>query len=383
MKALKLYGDRLSEWERNEVRKYPEVWFLGLDSNKVQARANLPNNCGFDDENGSYNKVRIHVEVNESLMYGKNLPFRCQMINKEIGRNDRFRKISIQDYDQVEGKYEILEVIGKGSFGQVIRAQDHRTGTQVAIKIIRNKKRFHHQALVEVRVLDHLRLKDKDQAHNVIHMLDYFYFRNHLCISFELMSINLYELIKKNNYQGFSLSLIRRFASSLLRCLRLLEGENIIHCDLKPENILLKARGSSSIKVIDFGSSCYTHARVYTYIQSRFYRSPEVILGLQYGTPIDMWSMGCILAELHTGYPLFPGENESEQLACIMELLGPPPPDLLLHATRKRLFFDSKGCPRSITNSKGRKRRPGTRALTTIVRSDDPAFLHFLHRCLE
>ncbi|CAH1645180.1 unnamed protein product [Spodoptera littoralis] len=323
--ALKLYGDRLSEWERNEVRKYPEVWFLGLDSNKVQARANLPNNCG----------------------------------------------------------YEILEVIGKGSFGQVIRAQDHRTGTQVAIKIIRNKKRFHHQALVEVRVLDHLRLKDKDQAHNVIHMLDYFYFRNHLCISFELMSINLYELIKKNNYQGFSLSLIRRFASSLLRCLRLLEGENIIHCDLKPENILLKARGSSSIKVIDFGSSCYTHARVYTYIQSRFYRSPEVILGLQYGTPIDMWSMGCILAELHTGYPLFPGENESEQLACIMELLGPPPPDLLLHATRKRLFFDSKGCPRSITNSKGRKRRPGTRALTTIVRSDDPAFLHFLHRCLE
>ncbi|CAG9567547.1 unnamed protein product [Danaus chrysippus] len=343
-KVLKLYGDRLSEWERTEVRKYPEIWFLGLEANKVQARSNLPNNCGFDDENGSYNK---------------------------------------QIHDHIAYRYEILEVIGKGSFGQVIRALDYRTGNQVAIKIIRNKKRFHHQALVEVRVLDHLRLKDKDQSHNVIHMLDYFYFRNHLCISFELMSINLYELIKKNNYQGFSLSLIRRFANSLLRCLRLLEAENIIHCDLKPENILLKARGSSSIKVIDFGSSCYTHERVYTYIQSRFYRSPEVILGLQYGTPIDMWSMGCILAELRTGYPLFPGENETEQLACIMELLGPPPPDLLLHATRKRLFFDSKGCPRSVTNSKGRKRRPGSRALAAAVRSDDPAFLHFLHRCLE
>ncbi|CAG5048263.1 unnamed protein product [Parnassius apollo] len=342
--ALKAYSERLTEWERNEVRKYPEVWFLGLEANKVQARSNLPNNCGFDDENGSYNK---------------------------------------QIHDHIAYRYEILEVIGKGSFGQVIRALDHRTGDQVAIKIIRNKKRFHHQALVEVRVLDHLRLKDKDQSHNVIHMLDYFYFRNHLCISFELMSINLYELIKKNNYQGFSLSLIRRFASSLLRCLRLLESENIIHCDLKPENILLKARGSSSIKVIDFGSSCYTHARVYTYIQSRFYRSPEVILGLQYGTPIDMWSMGCILAELHTGYPLFPGENESEQLACIMEVLGTPPPDLLLHATRKRLFFDSKGSPRTVTNSKGRKRRPGSRALSAAVRTDDPAFLHFLHRCLE
>ncbi|KAI5632986.1 protein kinase domain-containing protein [Phthorimaea operculella] len=342
--ALKLYGDRLTEWERTEIRKFPEIWFLGLDSSKVHARANLPNNCGYDDENGSYHK---------------------------------------QMHDHIGYRYEILEVIGKGSFGQVIRALDHRNGTQVAIKIIRNKKRFHHQALVEVRVLDHLRQKDKDQVHNVIHMLDYFYFRNHLCISFELMSINLYELIKKNNYHGFSLSLIRRFAISLLRCLKLLEAENIIHCDLKPENILLKARGSSSIKVIDFGSSCYTHARVYTYIQSRFYRSPEVILGLQYGTAIDMWSMGCILAELHTGFPIFPGENEAEQLACIMEILGPPPPDLLISATRKRLFFDSKGSPRTVTNSKGRKRRPGSRTLAAAVRTDDPAFLHFLHRCFE
>jgi len=183
-------------------------------------------------------------------------------------------------------------------------------------------------------------------------------------------SLNLYELIKKNNYQGFSLSLIRRFANSLISCLRLLYRENIIHCDLKPvsnikksshshlffsliqnvsyliyivlllqENVLLKQRGSSSIKVIDFGSSCYSHQRVYTYIQSRFYRSPEVILGLTYGPPIDMWSLGCILAELYTGYPLFPGEDEIEQLACIMEVLGLPPEHIINHASRRRLFF--------------------------------------------
>jgi serine/threonine protein kinase len=78
---------------------------------------------------------------------------------------------------------------------------------------------------------------------------------------------------------------------------------------------------------------------VYTYIQSRFYRSPEVILGLPYSMPIDMWSFGCILAELYTGYPLFPGENEVEQLACIMEVLGLPPKSLLDQATRTRLFF--------------------------------------------
>lgn len=80
-----------------------------------------------------------------------------------------------------------------------------------------------------------------------------------------------------------------------------------MHCDLKPENVMLRQPNRSIIKVIDFGSSCLTDERVYTYIQSRFYRAPEVILGLPYSTPIDMWSMGCILAELFTGYPLFPG----------------------------------------------------------------------------
>ena len=90
-------------------------------------------------------------------------------------------------HDHISYRYEILEVIGKGSFGQVVRALDHKTNKSVAIKIIRNKKRFHHQALVEVRILDELRKKDPNNEHNVIHMQDYFYFRNHLCISFELM----------------------------------------------------------------------------------------------------------------------------------------------------------------------------------------------------
>ncbi|XP_023933609.1 dual specificity tyrosine-phosphorylation-regulated kinase 4 [Lingula anatina] len=196
-------------------------------------------------------------------------------------------------------------------------------------------------------------------------------------------SMNLYELIKKNNFQGFSIALIRRFAFSLLQCLKVLYKEKIIHCDLKPENILLKQRGQSSIKVIDFGSSCYEHQRVYTYIQSRFYRSPEVILGLPYSMPIDMWSLGCILAELYTGYPLFPGENEVEQLACIMELLGPPPNYVLDQATRRRLFFDSKGNPRCITNSKGKKRRVGTKDLAMSIKCNDATFLDFIAKCLE
>ena len=83
-----------------------------------------------------------------------------------------------------------------------------------------------------------------------------------------------------------------------------------MHCDLKPENIMLKQPNKSGIKVIDYGSSCMHNERIYTYIQSRFYRAPEIILGIPYTSAIDMWSFGCILAELYTGFPLFPGESE-------------------------------------------------------------------------
>jgi len=78
---------------------------------------------------------------------------------------------------------------------------------------------------------------------------------------------------------------------------------------------------------------------VYTYIQSRFYRSPEVILGMNYAMAIDMWSVGCILAELYTGVPIFPGENEHEQLACIMEVIGMPDASIVNRSSRKKLFF--------------------------------------------
>ncbi|KAH8314568.1 hypothetical protein KR059_012951, partial [Drosophila kikkawai] len=344
---VKKFRNYLTDQEFEELKVYKEVYYFGQHAsknyNKPAPTANTTN-LGYDDDNGNY---------------------------------------KIIEHDHIAFRYEILEVIGKGSFGQVIRALDHKTNTHVAIKIIRNKKRFLNQAVVELNILDELREKDADGSHNVIHMLDYTYFRKHLCITFELMSLNLYELIKKNNYNGFSMSLIRRFCNSIVKCLRLLYKENIIHCDLKPENILLKQRGSSSIKVIDFGSSCYVDRKIYTYIQSRFYRSPEVILGLQYGTAIDMWSLGCILAELYTGFPLFPGENEVEQLACIMEVLGLPPKVLISVARRRRLFFDSRDAPRCITNTKGRKRTPGSKSLAQILHCQDRYFIDFLQRCLE
>lgn len=169
----------------------------------------------------------------------------------------------------------------------------------------------------------------------------------------------------------------------MLACLCLLQSKKVIHCDLKPENILLCDARRADIRVIDFGSSCKADEKVYTYIQSRFYRSPEVILGSEYGLGIDMWSFGCILAELYTGYPIFPGENEQEQLACIMEIFGPPPRDIIEKSTRRKLFFDSTLKPRVTVSSKGRRRRPSSKTLSQSLKCEDEAFLDFIAQCLR
>eukprot|EP00127_Corallochytrium_limacisporum_P001547 Clim_evm8s65 gene=Clim_evmTU8s65 len=341
--ALKLYNNIVTPLEAAEIMQCDEVYFVGPHANKT-LHSQTQFNHGYDDDRGDY---------------------------------------IIIPHDHISYRYEIIEILGKGSFGQVVKCYDHKNKCHAALKIIRNKRRFHHQALVEVRILEHLRNKDTESNHCLIHMRDNFYFRSHLIIDFELMSINLYEFIKINNFQGFSLSLVRRFSVQILMCLKLLHKCQIIHCDMKPENILLKSTTKSQIKVIDFGSSCYIDQKVYTYIQSRFYRSPEVILGQPYSLAIDMWSLGCILAELFTGYPLFPGENEEDQLLAMMEVLGLPPPEMIASAPRRKVFFHSNGQPRVKANSRGKIRKPATKSLHAALRCNDNKFLDFLLGCLQ
>lgn len=359
--ALKHHRQNLTTLEQQEIHNYTEIYFLGPNAKKRPAVAGGTNNCGYDDDQGGY----IHVP-----------------------------------HDHLAYRYEFLKVIGKGSFGQVAKVYDHKLQQHLALKMVRNEKRFHRQAAEEIRILEHLKKQDKTGSMNLVHMLENFTFRNHICMTFELLSMNLYELIKRNKFQGFSLPLVRKFAHSILQCLDSLHKNRIIHCDLKPENILLKQQGRSGIKVIDFGSSCYEHQRVYTYIQSRFYRAPEVILGARYGMPIDMWSLGCILAELLTGYPLLPGEDEGDQLACVIELLGMPSQKLIDSSKRAKNFISSKGYPRyctvttlpdaSVVLNGGRSRRgklrgpPGSREWVTALKGcEDPLFLDFLKQCLE
>ena len=136
---------------------------------------------------------------------------------------------------------------------------------------------------------------------------------------------------------------------------------------MKPENILLKKPNKTGIKIIDFGSSCLQTEQIYTYIQSRFYRAPEIMLGIPYTTAIDMWSFAWILVELFIGYPLFPGESEEEQFSLIMEYKGIPPINLLENSTRKELFFDEELKPISVKDSLGDIIKPNSKALSQLL----------------
>ena len=233
-------------------------------------------------------------------------------------------------------------------------------------------------------------------------MIENFEFRGHRCITFPLMVINLSEFLKKNKVLDDKL--VKKFCQSLLLCLDLLTKNKIIHSDIKPENIMLEPKGSDfDIKLIDFGGSFYEHNKlVYKpYIQTRWYRAPEVILGAKIGMPIDMWSLGCILCELLTGYPLFMGEeDEGDQLSCIIELLGMPPQRLINQSKQARTFISSKGYPRYCTVTTlpdgrtvlngGRSKRgkfrgpPSSKKLQSFLKGcNDELILDFIRGCLR
>ena len=238
-------------------------------------------------------------------------------------------------------KYVILDLLGQGTFGQVVKCINLKTRELCAVKVIKNQPAYFNQSMMEVTVLEMLNQKyDREDRRHIVRMKDTFIFRQHLCIVVELLSLNLYDLIKQNGYRGFSLGLCRVFLAQTLDALTVLKEARIIHCDLKPENILLKSLEAPIIKVIDYGSACHEHQTVYTYIQSRFYRSPEIILGLPYTSSIDMWSVGCIAAELFLGLPIFPGCSNYDQISRIVESLGLPPHHMLEMGKDSLTYFD-------------------------------------------
>ncbi|GMM50999.1 hypothetical protein DASB73_019570 [Starmerella bacillaris] len=251
-------------------------------------------------------------------------------------------------------RYRVVGKLGVGSFGSVLKCRDHKSGRMVAVKITSSVPGLQTQARIEASILRSLMTEhsgDPDR-HHFVRYIEHFRFRNHLCIASELLGPNLYDMIKWNRYKGLNESTVKFISKQLAEGLDFLASKNIIHCDLKPENILVSDFEECQVKIIDFGSSCYEGKRLYTYIQSRFYRSPEILLGLPYGPAIDTWSYGAIVVELLLGRPVFPGEDESDLFALMCQFLGCPSPQLLMKCSRAQLFVNRNGQPLKLTNTK-------------------------------
>ncbi|XP_033751772.1 homeodomain-interacting protein kinase 2-like isoform X2 [Pecten maximus] len=237
--------------------------------------------------------------------------------------------------------YEVLEFLGRGTFGQVVKCWKKGTNEIVAIKILKNHPSYARQGQIEVSILTRLSHENADEF-NFVRAFECFQHKNHTCLVFEMLEQNLYDFLKQNKFQPLPLKYIRPITQQVLTALLKLKSLHLIHADLKPENIMLvdPVRFPYRVKVIDFGSASHVSKAVCsTYLQSRYYRAPEILLGLPFCEAIDMWSLGCVIAELFLGWPLYPGSSEYDQIRYVSQTQGLPAEHMLSAATKTTRFF--------------------------------------------
>lgn len=245
----------------------------------------------------------------------------------------------------LDGRYEVTAAHGKGVFSTVVRAKDLKAGAtvpeEVAIKIIRNNETMHKAGQLEVQILKKLAGADPDDKRHCVRFLSSFKYRNHLCLVFESLHMNLREVLKKFGRNiGLKLTAVRAYAKQLFIALKHLKNCGVLHCDIKPDNMLVN-EAKNVLKLCDFGNAMFAGKNEITpYLVSRFYRAPEIILGLPYDHPMDIWSVGCCLYELYTGKVLFPGPTNNDMLRLHMELKGPFPKKMLRKGAFTEQHFD-------------------------------------------
>ncbi|XP_006656068.1 mitogen-activated protein kinase 11 isoform X2 [Oryza brachyantha] len=255
-------------------------------------------------------------------------------------QNNSLRKKNATEVDFFTGygdvnRYEILEVIGKGSYGLVCSANDTHTGEKVAIKKIHNI--FEHisdaaRILREIKLLRLLRHPDIVEIKHIMLPPSKMDFRD-IYVVFELMESDLHQVIKAND--DLTREHYQFFLYQMLRALKYIHTANVYHRDLKPKNIL--ANANCKLKICDFGLARVAFSDAPTtvfwtdYVATRWYRAPELCGSFysKYTPAIDIWSIGCIFAEVVIGKPLFPGKNVVHQLDLITDLLGTPSLDAI------------------------------------------------------
>ena len=301
----------------------------------------------------------------------------------------------------IAGRYQILGYLGNAAFSKAVKCLDTFTKQLVCLKIIENNKSYFDQSLDEIKVLNFVNSNGDPDELNFLKAIDYFYYKEHLIIVTELLNDNLYDfydyLIKNKIEEYFSMPRIQAIAKQVLTSLKYIHSLHLIHCDLKPENILLKCISKAEVKIIDFGSSNFIYDASSSYIQSRSYRAPEVIMGCNYDYKIDIWSLGCILAELYSKTVLFMSDSVHSLLARVIGIIGPIPEWMYekgstvngMFCKEKLLFMEADAVNDTNANisttSVGKKKMhvivPKRTLLKNRLHCDDQQFIDFL-RCL-
>ena len=376
-------------YKLNNNPNQDEIW----KHSKLSKQLNFPKSKSEDD---NYYPVYYNGQFIDS--YSLKV-----VVDRERTGFEESKDFKIVINNLIAGRYQILGYLGNAAFSKAVKCLDTKTNSLVCLKIIENNKNYFDQSLDEIKVLNFVNSNGDPDELNFLKAIDFFYYKEHLIIVTELLNDNLYDfydyLLKNKIEEYFSLPRIQTIAKQVLNSLKYIHSLHLIHCDLKPENILLKSISKAEVKIIDFGSSNFIYDASSSYIQSRAYRAPEVIMGCNYDYKIDIWSLGCILAELYSKTVLFQSDSVHSLLARVIGIIGPIPEWMFekgstvngMFCKEKLLYMEADAVNDSngniSTTSVGKKKMhvivPKRTLLKNRLHCDDKPFIEFLRYLLK
>jgi cyclin-dependent kinase len=224
---------------------------------------------------------------------------------------------------KIAERYEIIKKVGEGAYGKVFLAKDLKTNVQVAIKTI---KLVNVEEGIPISSIREISLLKELNHINVVKLMDVIHLENKIVLVFEYLEEDLKKLLKLNMNKGFEVAKYKSLIYQLLQGIKYVHKLKIIHRDIKSENLLIS--DTNVLKIADFGLARGFGLPIKTFrndVVSLWYRAPDILLGNEiYTTSVDLWSIGCIFAEMVRGSILFQGYSEKEQLIKIFQVLGTP-----------------------------------------------------------
>lgn len=225
----------------------------------------------------------------------------------------------------MHNKFDVIGIVGEGAYGIVYKCRNKETKEYVAIKKFKESE----DEIVKKTMRRELKVLQILKNDNIVEFKQAFKQKGNLYLVFEFIDKNLLELLEQSP-TGLPPQLIKNLIFQLCKAVKYLHDQNIIHRDVKPENLLIDNK--MNLKLCDFGFARKIlnnkNENLTDYVATRWYRSPELLItGGIYGPEVDYWAIGCIMGELADGKPLFPGENEIDQIHCIQKVLGNLPED--------------------------------------------------------